>query len=135
MNTPTIALGGHDYPLRASNFASQLYADEFFGRKRGDYNGSLSHDGAQLIADCIGEIDKDGNMEVKFASPALWGIVWALAAAAGSINVGYDDWMKSVGDQLWSVTEQAEACVEVVNLVVQAFFREQPEQGSEVPEP
>lgn len=132
MNTTTITLGGKEYTLRASNFASQLYADEFFGRKRGDYNGTLSHDASQLLLDCIGETNEDGSVEVRFVSPALWGIVWALAAAEGTVKVGYDEWMKSVGDELWTVSEQAEACVEVVGLMMRTFFRESEEPGSGV---
>lgn len=132
MNTTTITLGGRAYALRASNFASQLYADEFYGRKSGEYNGTLSHDASQLLADCIGEVNEDGSIQVRFVSPALWGIVWALAAAEGTVKVGYDEWMRSVRDELWTVQEQAEACVEVVGLMMRTFFREPEEQGSGV---
>lgn len=125
LNTTTITLGGKSYELRASNFASQLYADEFFGRDRGDYNGSLVHDASQVLADCIGEVTESGEISVKFVTPALWGIVWALAAASGSVKVGYDSWMESVRDEIWGIQEQAEACVEVVNLMMRTFFREQ----------
>ena len=134
MNTTTITLGGRAYALRASNFASQLYADEFYGRKRGEYNGTLSHDASQLLADCIGDVSEDGNIQVRFVSPSLWGIVWALAAAEGTVKVGYDEWMRSVRDELWTVQEQAEACVEVIGLMMRTFFREQQEPGSGVAE-
>lgn len=130
MNTTKITLGGREYALRASNLASQIYADEFFGRKRGEYNGTLSHDASQLLADCIGEVGEDNTIEVKFTSPALWGIVWALAAAHGSVKVGYDEWMASVADEVWTVDEQAEACVEVIDLMTRTFFRQQEEPRS-----
>ena len=132
MNTTTIKLGGHDLELRASNYASQLYSEEFFGMERGEYNGNLSHDTMQLVSDCFGDVREDGTVSVKLVPPTLWGIVWALAAAAGSVNTGYRAWLKSVRDEIWTVEEQSVACVEVVDLVTEAFFRESSEQGGEV---
>lgn len=127
-NTSTITLGGREYALRASNLASKVYGDEFFGNSPDGYNGSLTHDASMVFADCIGESD-DGGVIVRFVPPTLWRIVWALAYAGGSVAVGYERWMSDVGDEAWTVTEQANACVEAIDLVMSAFFREQPQQG------
>lgn len=137
-NTTIVTLGGMEYLLRASNYASQVYSEEFFGRDLGGYNGSLAHDTSKMLSDCIevpepvdepdvDEPDVDepdaGGVRVRFVTPALWGIVWALAYAAGSVDVGYERWMASARDEIWTVQEQADACVEVIDLVTRCFFR------------
>ena len=130
MNTTTITLGGKEIELRASNWASQVYAETFYGQKRGEYTGSLQRDTMQVVTDCFGN-DDDGNTIVVYGNIpfTLWGIVWALAYAAGSTKAGYNQWMKSKRNEVWTLTEQADACSEVVDLVMEAFFRDstQPE--------
>lgn len=134
MNTATITLGGKEIRLRASNYAAQLYADEFYGRVKDGYNGSLDHDAAKVLSDCVGDVNEGtGQITIEFTTPALWGIVWALAYAAGSVDVGYDAWLKSNRDEVWTASEKAEACVEVVDLMMRTFFREQPKQDGQEP--
>lgn len=124
-NTASITLGGKEIELRASNWASQVYAETFYGQERGKYNGSLQHDTSQVVADCFNS-DEDGNLSIAYSDIpfALWGIVWALAYAAGSTKARYDQWMKSKRNEVWTVAEQADACSEVVDLVMEAFFRD-----------
>lgn len=132
-NTTTVTLGGREYLLRASNLAMKVYGDEFFGRTPEGYNGSLAHDAAQMFSDCV-TTGEDGTTEVHFVPPSLWGIVWALAYAAGSVTVGYERWMRDVGDELWTLSEQTEACVEVVDLMMSTFFRQSPQPDGGEPE-
>ena len=122
-NTTTITLGEKEYALRASNWASQLYADEFFGKVSDSYNGNLQHDAAQVFADCV-TTDEDGeNLTINFVPPTLWRVVWALAYAGGSVQLEYDKGMDSVRDEMWTVGQQAEACGEVLDLMMRTFFR------------
>lgn len=132
-NTATITLGGRELLLRASNWASQLYATEFYGLSGDGYNGSLAHDAAQVYSDCVGSVNPDGTVTINFVTPKLWGVVWALAYAAGSVTVGYKQWMDSVRDEIWSVDEEAEACVEVIDLMMRTFFRQRAQQGGAEP--
>lgn len=122
MNTTTITLGGKEITLRASNWASQLYAEQFYGQERGPYVGNLQRDTAQVFADCC-SVDGEGGIQVSQPPFQLWGIVWALAAAAGSTKAGYDQWMKSKRNEVWPVSEQIDAASEVIDLVEKAFFR------------
>lgn len=131
MNTTTISLGGKEITLRASNWASQVYAEEFYGRLGGDYNGVLAHDISRVHADCFGDPDESGVFEVDLTPPpAFWGIVWALAYAAGSTKAGYSQWMKSKRNEIWTVEEQGAALYEVIALMEDSFFRRAAEQGS-----
>ncbi len=132
-NTTTVTLGGHEYLLRASNYASQVYSETFYGRTKGEYNGVLDHDAAQMLNDCV-STDDEGNITVTFITPALNGIIWALAYAAGSVQTTYDAWLMSTRDEVWTVYEQSDACVEIIDLMMDTFFRQRPEQGGEEPE-
>lgn len=133
MNTAEITLGGRTYQLRASNYASQVYADTFFGRIGGAYNASLAHDTAQMIGDCVGDINDNDTMSVHFVTPVLWGIVWALAYAGGSVTVDYDAWRESVRDEVWYADDEADACVTVFDLVSRSFFRQRSESSGKEP--
>lgn len=136
-NTMTITLGGTEYRLMASNMASKAYADEFYGRSPEGYNAVLTHDTQRLYADSLTEDDEGVLVANLDSSPVLtevlWRIVWALAYAGGSVEVGYDQWTSDHADETWTITEKLEACVGVVDLVTGAFFREPKEQGLQGP--
>lgn len=128
-NTATITLGGKEIELRASNWASQVYAETFSGQDRGLYNGSLQHDMSQVVADCF-TFNDDGSFNIAFSNIPfqIWGMVWALAYAAGSTKAGYAQWMKSKRNEVWDIYDQADACGVVVSLIEEAFFRRDAQQ-------
>lgn len=129
MNTATtVDICGHSYFLRASNYAAQVYAEHFAGFTDTEgFDGNLAHDGALLYSKCV-TVDESGEGRVSvsgFVPHRFWGILWALAYAGGSTTLGYQRWYETeVRDEVATVSEQAVALGEVVDLLMTTFFRE-----------
>lgn len=128
LNTAEITLNGSAVKLRASNWARQLYAEEFQGKLPDPWTGSLDRDGAQLFSSTTKIVHgEDGESSVVVTVPptAIWPIVWALAAAAGSVEEPYQQWWQAeVRDECPSDGELAEIASVVIDLLMRTFFRD-----------
>ena len=136
-NIMTITLGGTEYKLMASNRAAKVYADEFYGKSPEGFTAVLKYDTQKLYLECLTE-DDDGVLGVNLdsspiLSEVLWRIIWALAYAGGSVDVGYEQWLSDHEDEAWSAMEEMEAYVGAIDLVTANFFRESKEQGRRGP--
>lgn len=133
LNTAEVKLNDSAYLLRASNWARQLYAEEFDGKLRAPWTGRLDHDAAQLLAETVGDATEDGTgFKLKDPPEEIWGIFWALAAAGGSVTDAYRTWWeRSVRDELTPLEERADLAVEVIDLLMRTFFRKPEEREGE----
>lgn len=134
-NTASITLGGKEIELRASNWAAQVYEETFYGQERREYDGVLEHDITRVHARCFKGPDENGLYDIDLIPPfEFWGIVWALAYAAGSTKAGYAQWVKSKRNELWTAEEKGAALTEVIALIEESFFRTSTESEGEEPE-
>jgi hypothetical protein len=144
MNRVKASVDGREYELEASLLAADYYADEFAGNLKAPYRGVLEDDmlvtynrsrptvEAFVMADDKGKPvkDDDGNLipvehgGVKADVPnkmyrgvdglALVRYVWAMGAAAGSIDERWEDFFEHMSHVDFSAREMAQLFLVVI---------------------
>ncbi|MBR3653176.1 MAG: hypothetical protein IKN60_04410 [Bacteroidales bacterium] len=152
-NRATVTIGGERYEVAASNGACQIYFDEFCDKLPEPFDGRLRDDILEVYiqyARALGinpagdeaEDEKPTNPEnpenpespekapephvLGYEElPQIVGITWAMARAAGSTDLGWDEFLRRFMDASSSNREFRELYnALVIDLAQRAFFHE-----------
>ena len=136
-NRATVTIGGERYEVAASNGACQIYFDEFVDKIAEPFDGRLRDDilevyvqyATALGIDPTGERDEEEEpaAEVRVLGyeelPQIVGITWAMARAAGSTSLGWDEFHQHFMDASSTQQEFRELYnTLVIDLAQRAFF-------------
>lgn len=140
-NRATVTIGGERYEVAASNGACQIYFDEFCDKLPEPFDGRLRDDilevyiqyaralGINPAGDEAEDEDEDEGTEIRVLGyeelPQIVGITWAMARAAGSTDLGWDEFRKRFMDASSTNREFRELYnALVIDLAQRAFFHE-----------
>lgn len=110
-NKATVKIGDKEYELEASLGAQLTYSNQFRGKIAAPYTGSFLDDMLQLYRDVEGTKD---NQYYGFP-PQLFGLVWAMAVAAGSFKGSYKSFEKEISNTSGNIYELAEVYQTVIH--------------------
>lgn len=138
-NRATVTIGGERYEVAASNGACQIYFDEFCDKLPEPFDGRLRDDILEVYiqyARALGinpagdeSEDEDEDTEIRVLGyeelPQIVGITWAMARAAGSTDLGWDEFLRRFMDASSTKREFRELYnALVIDLAQRAFFHE-----------
>lgn len=118
-NRVTVKLFDKEYELESSIGACKIYQDTFRYKVEEPYTGSLLTDMLQLTRDAEGI----GVDSVFGVSTQLFGVVWAMARAAGSMDESWDEFYSRVEHCPINFYELIEVYTAVVNKLGGCTFR------------
>ena len=102
-NVRSLDIAGEGFTFEASLGTSIIYSDEFMGRLEEPYRGLLDYDMLQVWNKASVTTDADGDRppaevrEVRHIDTrALIRLAWAMARAAESTDMGYEDFHSHV---------------------------------------
>lgn len=122
-NRATVTIGGKDYELEASLGAQLAYSNEFRGKLSKPYTGSFLDDMLQLYRD----VEGDNKEQYYGFPPQMFGIVWAMAKAAGSFKGSYKAFEKEISESSGNIYEIAAVYQTVVHGLGDAVCFREPE--------
>lgn len=138
-NRATVTIGGERYEVAASNGACQIYFDEFCDKLPEPFDGRLRDDILEVYIQYARALginpagdeaeDEDEDTEIRVLGyeelPQIVGITWAMARAAGSTDLGWDEFLRRFMDASSSNREFRELYnALVIDLAQRAFFHE-----------
>ena len=138
-NRATVTIGGERYEVAASNGACQIYFDEFCDKLPEPFDGRLRDDILEVYIQYARALginpagdeaeDEDEDTEIRVLGyeelPQIVGITWAMARAAGSTDLGWDEFRKRFMDASSTKREFRELYnALVIDLAQRAFFHE-----------
>ena len=139
-NRATVTIGGERYEVAASNGACQIYFDEFCDKLPEPFDGRLRDDILEVYIQYARALginpagdeaeDEDGEAaEIRVLGyeelPQIVGITWAMARAAGSTDLGWDEFLRRFMDASSTKREFRELYnALVIDLAQRAFFHE-----------
>lgn len=126
-NQAMVTIAGNELLLESSLGACKVYADEFFGKLRSPYKGSLPEDMIALLHHQEGYLEPDEESESGYRfvegvnaldtemAEHLLDFAWAMARAAGSTDMRYDEWQEWVLHASISFFEVSEAYQTIIH--------------------
>ena len=126
-NQAMVTIAGRDILLESSLGACKVYSDEFFGKLKDPYKGSLPEDMIALMRHQEGYLvpDEDAKDGVRFVEGVnaldtemaehLLDFAWAMARAAGSIDMRYPEWQEWVTHASVSFFEVSDAYQTIIH--------------------
>ncbi len=118
-NRVTIELFGREYELESSLGACKAYADTFKDNVEEPYTGNLLTDMLQLAQDAEGI----GTAPAFGVSVQMFGIVWAMARATGSMDESWDEFYSRVEHSPINFYELIEVYNAIINKLGGCTFR------------
>ena len=118
-NRITVDLFGKEYELESSLGACTIYSNTFRDKVEEPYTGNLFTDMLQLTRDAEGI----GADKVFGVSTQLFGVVWAMARAAGSMDKSWDEFYADVEHSPINFYEIIDVYNAVVNKLGGCTFR------------
>lgn len=118
-NRVEIELFGKKYELESSLGAGTIYSNTFRDKVESPYCGNLLTDMIQLTRDAEGI----GEGTAFGVSTQIFGIVWAMARAAGSMDESWDEFYSRVEHSPINFYELVEVYTAIVNKLGGCTFR------------
>lgn len=126
-----IRIGRHEYEVEASNLARRNYADEFREADSKSLTGDEEQDAGKytghLIQDLLLDHQRMLSAGIRWPEwdevPRILATIWAMAHAAGSVKVGWQEFCASIEHEPANLYEVAIATNRVLELGKLSFFR------------